>query len=345
MENELKIEYIDIETLNHYDKNSKIHTKEQIAHIANSIKEFGFNDPIGIAGENNTVLEGNGRIEAAKLLGITTLPCVRLDHLTKEEQQAYVIAHNAVNLETGFDDGVLYAELKKLQNYDFKNFGLHENYLLSLQKSQSELYKDELIRNTKKLVRNSFHIAGKYGIPIVKKQDIDVTNLKSISFSNTRYDDNRSTKKMVHFFLHDYRFECVYDNAEILLEKLKQYDCLLTPDFSLYRDMPIALQIYSVFKNRWCGAYWQSKGKTVIPTISWSDEKSFEFCFDGIEEGSMVAVSTHGNRNAKEDFMQGYNELLKKVKPCAIICYGKPFPEMQGNVIAVPYNRREGCEV
>lgn len=130
MENTLKIEYIDIEKLNHYDKNSKIHTKEQIAHIANSIKEFGFNDPIGIAGENNTVLEGNGRIEAAKLLGITTLPCVRLDHLTKEEQQAYVIAHNAVNLETGFDDGVLYAELKKLQNYDFKNFGLDADKFL-----------------------------------------------------------------------------------------------------------------------------------------------------------------------------------------------------------------------
>ncbi len=195
------------------------------------------------------------------------------------------------------------------------------------------------------MVRNGFPMTGKYGIPILKKQNIDVTNLKSISFSNTRYYDNRSKKKMVHFFLHDYRFECVYDNAEILFEKLKQYECLLTPDFSLYRDMPIALQIYSVFKNHWCGAYWQSKGKTVIPTISWSDEKSFEFCFDGIEEGSTVAVSTHGNRNAKEDFLQGYNELLIKIKPCAIICYGKPFPEMQGNVIAVPYNHREGCEV
>ena len=86
-------------------------------------------------------------------------------------------------------------------------------------------------------------------------------------------------------------------------------------------------------------------GKNVIPTISWSDERSFEFCFEGVEQESIVAVSTHGNRYAIDDFMKGYNELLRKIKPRAIICYGKPFPEMQGNVIAIPYNHREGCEV
>lgn len=343
--NELHIEYMPVEQLQHYCKNSKIHTKEQIRHISNSIKEFGFNDPIGIAGTDNIVLEGNGRIEAAKLLGIKMLPCIRLDHLTKEEQEAYVIAHNALNLETGFDDGVLFEEIKRLQSFDFKIFGLGESYLQALQKTQSELYQDELTKSKKKLVRNAFTTIGKYEIPFLKKQYINIADLKSISFSHTRYDDNRSKKKIVHFFLHDYRFECVYDNPEVLFEKLKQYECLLTPDFSLYRDMPIALQINSVFKNRWCGAYWQSMGKIVIPTISWSDERSFDFCFDGVEEGSFVAVSTHGNRNEKEDFLRGYNELLIKIRPRAIICYGKPFTEMQGNVIAIPYNHREGCEV
>ena len=58
----LNIEYVDIDDLKHYDKNSKIHTREQIKHIANSIKRFGFNDPIGIAGQDNIILEGNGRI-------------------------------------------------------------------------------------------------------------------------------------------------------------------------------------------------------------------------------------------------------------------------------------------
>lgn len=139
---ELKIEYIDIEKLNHYENNSKIHTKEQIEHIANSIKEFGFNDPLGIASKDNIVLEGNGRVEAAKKLGLTTLPCVRLDHLKKEEQQAYVIAHNSLNLETGFDDGILFQELKKLQNFDFTNFGIDvDKYLKTCVRVQKRILK------------------------------------------------------------------------------------------------------------------------------------------------------------------------------------------------------------
>lgn len=70
----------------------------------------------------------------------------------------------------------------------------------------------------------------------------------------------------------------MYKQAEEELEKLKQYYALLSPDFSMFTNMPIALQIESVFKNRWCGAYWQSKGLKVIPTVSWGDERSFEFC-------------------------------------------------------------------
>ncbi|MCL2630430.1 MAG: ParB/Srx family N-terminal domain-containing protein [Firmicutes bacterium] len=143
MADNLKIEYIKVEKLTPYEDNSKIHTKEQIRHIANSIKEFGFNDPLGIAGSNNVVLEGNGRIEAVKLLGITELPCIRLDHLTDDERRAYVIAHNATNLETGFDDAKLLTELEKLQkSYDLKNFGLDtEKFFVTLDKLQEQVLK------------------------------------------------------------------------------------------------------------------------------------------------------------------------------------------------------------
>lgn len=138
----LKIEYIAIDNLTPYQNNTKIHTVKQIEHIANSIKQFGFNDPLGVCGENNIVLEGNGRIEAAKMLGMTELPCVRLDHLSSDEMRAYVIAHNSLNLETGFDDGVLYDELKKLQDYDFFEFGLDvEKYLKTFVRVQKRLLK------------------------------------------------------------------------------------------------------------------------------------------------------------------------------------------------------------
>ncbi len=342
---QLKIEYIEIEKLNHYENNSKIHTKEQVEHIANSIKEFGFNDPLGIAGDNNVVLEGNGRVEAARMLGITKIPCVRLDHLSKEEQQAYVIAHNSTNLETGFDRVVLKKELDKLQgSYDFSMLGLSEIEIEKLQHINDEFYKQLLNLQTKKLVRNEFKMVGKFELPIILKNDFELEKIKLYSYSNTKYNDERNRFKTIHFFIHDYRFESIYENAEYAVEKLKQYHALCSPDFSLYADMPLTLQMYNTFKNRWCGAYWQSLGIKVIPTISWSDERSFDFCFDGVEKGSIVAISTHGNHKCKEEFMLGYEKMLGIISPSAIICYGKPFPEMKGNLKVFPYNHYEHSE-
>lgn len=105
--------------------------------------------------------------------------------------------------------------------------------------------------------------------------------------------------------------------------------------------MPLMLQMYSTFKNRWCGAYWQSLGLNVIPTIEWGDERSFDFCFEGVEEGSIIAVSTYGKQKIEKEFMKGYNEMLKRIKPCAIICYEKPFPKMKGKLKVFPYNHNE----
>ena len=135
----LQIEYIPIAQLTSFERNSKTHTKKQIEHIANSIQEFGFNDPLAIAGPQNTILEGKGRIEAAKLLGMETLPCVRLDHLSPEDQRAYVIAHNALCMETGFDDATLFAELEALQSYDFAEYGVDTvKYITTLESLQKK---------------------------------------------------------------------------------------------------------------------------------------------------------------------------------------------------------------
>lgn len=104
------------------------------------------------------------------------------------------------------------------------------------------------------------------------------------------------------------------------------------------------MQRYNTFRNRWVGAYLADKGIRVIPTINWGLENTFDFCFNGIEKGSTVAVSTymasaHGNRaDQKEFFMAGYNEMLKRIEPETIICYHYPFPEMKGNILFVDYD-------
>lgn len=196
----------------------------------------------------------------------------------------------------------------------------------------------KLFRTNPTFLRNSFSCEGEWNLAKINKQSINLEGINLIAFSDTKHNDKKNQNKGVHFFIDDYRFESVYNQPERSLTKLRQYRFVLTPQFSCYAEMPMWRQIESIGKSRWCGAYWQSKGLTVIPSLCWSLYSSFDFCFDGIEEGSIVAVGTIGCRHQKANFMHGYNYMLEQIKPEAIICFGKPFPEMKGNIIMVDYN-------
>ncbi len=187
-------------------------------------------------------------------------------------------------------------------------------------------------QHKRELVRNELPVTGRYQFPLIKKQDINLDKIDLISYTNTKINEEANLHKTVHFFTYDWLFDKVYNKAYTEIEKLKQYYALLSPDFSVFTDMPKALQIFSIFKNRWCGAYWQSMGLRVIPTISWGDESTFDFCFDGVEQGSTVAVCTYYRENCEEEFILGYNKMLEVIQPKAILCYDERFPSMEGNV-------------
>ena len=194
------------------------------------------------------------------------------------------------------------------------------------------------MRDNSLFMRNSFESTGKWGIPLVKKQEYSTDNIMLVACSDTRANDNEENKKKgVHFFVDDYRFSGIYDHPDRSFKRYSQYAFLLTPDFSTYTDMDLWRQLESVAKNRWVGAYWQDKGKLVIPTISWGDARSFEFCFDGVEKGGTVAIGMIGCKHSRIGFMRGYNEMLKRLYPEKIIVFGTPFPEMEGNILSVNY--------
>ena len=187
-------------------------------------------------------------------------------------------------------------------------------------------------------MRNNFEQVGKWGISLVKRQELPNDDIELVACSDTRTKDNETNKKKgVHFFVDDYRFSGIYNNPERTLNRYSQYRFLLTPDFSTYADMDLWRQLESVAKNRWVGAYWQSKDLTVIPTVSWSDARSFEFCFDGIERNGIVAVGMIGCKHSRLGFMRGYNEMLERLQPKKIIVFGTPFPEMEGSIISIDY--------
>ncbi|MBO5513911.1 MAG: DUF4417 domain-containing protein [Mogibacterium sp.] len=198
--------------------------------------------------------------------------------------------------------------------------------------------KSKYYRTQNLFLRNEFEPCGEWGLPLVRKQALDLSvPIDLISYSDTSKHDDSNLHKGVHFFIDDYRFEPIYRNPERSYEKLSRYRFLLTPDHSLYSEMPPWRQIESIGMSRWVGAYWQSKGQTVVPTISWAQPSSYRFCFDGVEKHSIVAVGMIGCKHERIAFMRGYNAMLESIEPSAIICFGKAFPEMEGNIIQVDY--------
>ncbi|MBR3817447.1 MAG: DUF4417 domain-containing protein [Clostridia bacterium] len=195
-------------------------------------------------------------------------------------------------------------------------------------------------------LRNAFDSNEPWSMPVIPKADINLTSdseLRLIGFDKVKNGKDNHYKRMVHFFLYDYEFESIWESPEKYVETLKQYEAVLTPDFSMYIEMNPVMQLYNTFRNRWVGAFLHENGIKVIPTVNWGLENTFDFCFNGIEKGSVVAVSTymvseHGNHSdQKEFFMKGYNEMLKRIEPELIICYHEPFPEMTGNILYINY--------
>lgn len=119
----LKIENISINKLMPYENNARKHTEEDVQTIINSIQEFGFNDPVGVWGENNIIVEGHGRFLAAKKLGIKEIPCIRLDELSDEQRKAYTLAHNKTAEMSTWDFEKLEIELESISGIDMSDFG------------------------------------------------------------------------------------------------------------------------------------------------------------------------------------------------------------------------------
>lgn len=145
MEYKPTIKQISVDKLIPYATNSRTHSDEQVTQIAASIREFGFTNPILVNGEN-TIIAGHGRLMAAKKLGLKEVPAISLDHLSKAQQKALVIADNQLALNAGWDIDMLKAEIEglKLDDFDINLLGFDDNFLDGLfEKEPTEGLTDE----------------------------------------------------------------------------------------------------------------------------------------------------------------------------------------------------------
>jgi site-specific DNA-methyltransferase (adenine-specific) len=125
----MKIEYLPVESLTPYEKNARKHGDFDVGIIKKSIEEFGFNDPIGIWGTKNIIVEGHGRLQAAKELGMKEVPVIRLDHLTDQQRKMYALEHNRSAEMSSWDIETMMDELKSLEGFDFDALGFGEFFL------------------------------------------------------------------------------------------------------------------------------------------------------------------------------------------------------------------------
>ena len=124
---------------------------------------------------------------------------------------------------------------------------------------------------------------------------------------------------------HDEAFIRIWRNPRKYLHILKKFRGVFSPDFSLYRNMPIVMQAWATYMSRSLALWWQENGIEVIPNIRFSTEDSYEIAFQGIEKKSTVAVGTHGcfkRRIDKEYFLMGFEKMVETIEPKRVIIYG-----------------------
>lgn len=148
---------------------------------------------------------------------------------------------------------------------------------------------------------------------------------KVITFSKAMLKNNRVFDCWIVFYEDDEKFERLWHNPRKYLNKIKKFKGVISPDFSLYRNMPLAMQIWNTYRGRALANWLINNGVEVIPNVRTADERSFDFCFDGIEPNSTVAIGTHGcikRNNDRFYFEMGLQKLVDNLSPRNLIVYG-----------------------
>lgn len=172
---------------------------------------------------------------------------------------------------------------------------------------------------------NGAEFDGKCEIPIIKKDLIEIPkDIVPLDKIKKIYKEDKKNV-FVHFYMHDIAFRRILSDVDKYIDQFKEYAGVISPDFSLYIDMPLCLQMANVYLNRAVGCYVQRKDVKVIPNVRWGDERTYEFAFLGVEKESIYAISTVGcirSIEEKNRFKKGLKEMIKRLKPKQIIVNG-----------------------
>ena len=318
----MKIVEKNINEIKPYEKNPR-KNDEAVKYVAESIKQFGFKAPI-VIDKKNVIVAGHTRYKASKKLGIEVIPCVIADDLNDEQIKAFRLADNKVSEKADWDFDLLDEEIDDILNIDMQEFGFD----IEVDEEETDI-EEPVKQNERERTNNAYNLnefdeldaEGFYQMPTIKPIDYMPNRLTGFNYALSTDDYEQG----IHFFIDDYQFERVWNSPQEYISKLDDFDCVLTPDFSLYMDMPISMKIWNTYRSRLIGQMMQRLGIKVIPTVSWAEKETFTFCFDGLPKDSTLAISSVGimrDENAFKIWKDGVDEMIKRLTPRKILCYG-----------------------
>lgn len=172
------------------------------------------------------------------------------------------------------------------------------------------------------LVKNA-NYEGELEIPVIK----GIKNIpnKVISFIDAMKKSTKDFNQWVHFYIDDFHFIRIWNRPKDFIERLKKFNGVILPDFSVYRDMPLVMQYWNIYRSRAIGNYLQSNGIKVIVNIRYGDERTYECACLGVPHKSIVAIGTNGtiqNKIDRQFLDNGFDYVVKILDPKIIVIYG-----------------------
>ena len=306
-----------------YARNARQHSDDDLKALMESIREFGLRGKIQvISPENPALVNGHGRVEACKRLGMTEIPDDHIEFvgdLTDEQIKAYRIADNRTAEGSRWNRALLRAEVKNLKHVDMSRFGV--DFKSKVKSYGAERLRTDGAYNLDIVNRDD---CGPDGMPMLKPCMCKPADMVGFNYAKSMPDADKAGRAC-HFFIDDYQFERVWSRPAAYLGALRGFGCVLTPDFSLYMDMPAPMQAWNRYRSQALGLWWQRQGLKVVPTLTWAQPESYPFCFSGVPKRSTVAVSTvgvKGDDSALAVWRDGMKEAMKRLKPRRVLLYG-----------------------
>lgn len=340
---EQRLEQWPVSRLIHYTRNPR-KNDHAVDRMAAAIREFGFKVPL-IATSDGTIIDGHLRLKAAVKLGLETVPVLLADDLTPAQIKAFRLSVNRMAGLAEWDTELLALEMDELSEmgFDMGLIGFDQSEISQLV-AREELACEPAAAQDRSIfaLREDmlFSSSNRWGIPDLRvdrlSEQVPIRTWGGGEVGNATeclflYGTNKfpvtACGGVLGFYVGDERFESVWTDAVKSVGRFMEFGwgSVVTPDFSVWRDDPLAVQVWNIYRSRWCARYWQEVGLKIIPSLNWSDERSYEFSCAGIPPGVPVAsiqCRTTRSKKGKEFFIKGITEAIRLTQPGTLVIYG-----------------------